>query len=83
MAIPWSFAFNVPTTSDFETRYQEVLSVHPVPTSVVPDLAIAHDMAVEMIANHGIQLPLYASFSGSVDPDNVRTNITVNVQQAS
>jgi hypothetical protein len=82
MSIPWQFTFHVAADSDFQTRYDTVLAGHPVPSQCVADTAMAHDLAVEMITNHGIVVPMDCSFNGWWDADNIRSSVTVQINQA-
>jgi hypothetical protein len=82
LGIQWQLTFHVGETSTFEERYQTVLAAHPVPANSVNDVAMAHDTAVSLIASKGIIVPMDVFLTGWWDSDNIRTNVTVTVNQA-
>lgn len=80
--LQWGFGFHVSETSTFEERYQTLLAAHPVPANSVDDVALAHDLAVELIASKGIVVPMDVAIYGWWDQDAIRTSVMVQVNQA-
>lgn len=80
--IPWGFTFHVSTSSDFETRYAELLAAHPVPSTCAADLNAGHETALALISSHGVVTPFTCTIQGGLDMDNAnRSTVTVTVIQ--
>lgn len=80
--VPWGFSFHVGESSDFETRYSELLAAHPVPSNCATDMDAAHATALVLITSHSVVVPFTCSIQGALDLSNAnRSMVSVTVIQ--